>query len=100
MREFEGHYVFFVVISNLICGIIYLCASYGFIKEKKWTTAILFIAAFILIFIFIILVIYIFSGGVYEEKSIIEITLRTFITLVFALVSWNFITKKNQFYSY
>lgn len=100
MRKLEGHYVFFVVISNFICSIIYLSASYGFFKEKNWTTNILFTAALILIFIFAILVIYIFSGGIYEEKTIIEITLRTFITLVFTLVSWNFISKKNQFLSY
>ena len=100
MRKLEGHYVVFVVISNFICSIIYLSASYGFFKGKNWTTTILFIAALLLIFIFIILVIYIFNGGIYEEKTIIEITLRTFITLVFTLVSWNFISKKNQFLSY
>lgn len=86
-----------VVIANLICGIIYLFAGYGFLKEKSRTTNFLFTAAFILIFTFIFLVIYIFTGGIYEEKTIIAITIRTFITLVFALISWNFITKKNQF---
>jgi len=100
LREIEGHYVLFVVIANLICGIIYLCAGYGIFKEKNWTTNFLFIAAFILIFTFIVLVIYIISGGIYEEKTIIAITIRTFITLVFTLISWNFITKKNQFSGY
>ena len=94
LREHEGKYVLFVVIANFICSIIYLCSSYGFFKEKKWTATILFVAAFILIFIFIVLVIYIFTGGIYEEKTIMEITIRTFITLIFTLVSWNFISKK------
>jgi len=100
LREIEGNYVLFVVIANLICGVIYLFAGYGIFKEKNWTTNFLFIAAFILIFTFIVLVIYIISGGIYEEKTIIAITIRTFITLIFTLISWNFITKKNQLSGY
>jgi ABC-type transport system involved in multi-copper enzyme maturation permease subunit len=99
-RESEGKYFLVVVIGNFICGIIYLCAVYGFFKEKNWTTNILFIAAFILLFTFVILVIYIFTGSVYEEKTILNILIRTFITLVFTLISWNYITKKKQFSEY
>jgi hypothetical protein len=96
----NGFYVYFVVLSDLICGIIYLCAGYGLLKGKRWTTKFLFSAAFILLFTFIIMVLYIFRGGIYEEKTIIAIPIRTFITLVFSLISWNFITRKNQFSEY
>lgn len=97
VRKPDVNYVLFVVIADLICGIIYLCAGYGFFKGKTWTTKFLFIAAFILLFSFIILVIYIITGGIYEERTIIEIPIRTFITFVFTLISWNFITRKINF---
>lgn len=100
IRESEGNYVLVVVIANLICGIIYLCAGYGLFRSKPWTTKFLFSSAFILLLTFIILVIYIITGGIYEEKTIIAILIRTFITLIFTLISWNFITKKNQFSGY
>lgn len=99
-RKSAGNYVFFLITANLILGMIYLCASYGFFKEKNWTTTVLFCAAFLLIFIFIILLIYILKGGIYQGKTIMTITIRTFITLIFTLISWNFITKKNQFSGY
>ncbi|HET7118461.1 MAG TPA: hypothetical protein VFI29_18335 [Hanamia sp.] len=100
LRKSESNYIFFIEIADLICGIIYLCSGYGLFKEKIWTTKFLFIAAFILIFTFIILMIYIVIGGNYEEKTFIAIPIRTFITLVFTLISWNYITKKNQFPGY
>lgn len=93
----ESNPVFLMAIADLVCGVIYLCAGYGFFKEKIWTTKFLFSAAFILIFTFIIIIIYTFSGGNYEEKVFIAIPVRTFITLVFTLLSWNFITKKVNF---
>lgn len=100
LRKSESNYVFLIAIANLICGVIYLCAGYGLFKEKTWTTKFLFSAAFILLFTFIILIIYIYAGGNYEEKTFIAIPIRTFITLVFTLISWNYITKKNQFSGY
>ncbi len=37
VRAKEGNYVLFVVWANLISGILYLFASYGFALSKRWT---------------------------------------------------------------
>ena len=94
LRKSEGNYVLFIVYANLICAIIYVCAGYGFFKEKNWTTIWLFVASCILIVAFIALLVFIFTGGIYEEKTIIAMTFRTFITLIFTGISWKYLSKK------
>lgn len=96
IREMEGNYVLIVVYANLICAVIYVCSAYGFFKEKNWTTICLFVAASILILAFIGLLIHIYMGGVYEEKTIKSMSFRTLITLVFTGISWNYLSKEKQ----
>ncbi|MEO9144133.1 MAG: hypothetical protein ABI237_01125 [Ginsengibacter sp.] len=94
IRKIEGNYVPFVVYANLICGILYLFSGYGFWKEKKWTTRVLFIAACILIVTFSFALVYISEGGIYETKMVKAMTFRTIITIVLTGVSWKYISEK------
>ncbi len=95
MREKEGNYVLFVVVSNFIAGIIYLFAAYGLFTEKKWATKLLLVAVTILVMSFVGLLIHANTGGIYEQKTIIAMLSRIAITLAFAGISWFFITKKD-----
>ena len=94
IREKEGNYVLFVVLSNFISSIIYLFAAYGFAKSKKWTATILGISSIILIAAFIGLKIHANSGGIYETKTIGAMIFRISVTLVFAIIAYFTITKK------
>lgn len=94
IREKEGNYVLFIVVANFICAVLYLIAAYGFFKRKKWTTMILNIASGILIVAFIGLLIYIYSGGIYEHKTIGAMIFRTLLTVGFAFVSYKYISPK------
>lgn len=96
IRAKEGNYVLFIVWVNFISSIIYLVASYGFIKNKKWTTAILGISTLILINAFIGLIIYIKAGGVHETKTIGAMIFRITLTLIFAAVAYFTINKTKQ----
>lgn len=87
IRAKEGNYVLFVVWSNFISSILYLFAAYGFIKNRKWTAALLGISSLILIAAFIGLKIHASSGGIYETKTIGAMIFRISVTLVFALLS-------------
>ena len=53
IREKEGNYVPFIVWVNFISSIIYLIASYGLIKLKKWSTWLLGLSVVILTAAFI-----------------------------------------------
>lgn len=94
IREKDGHYVLFVVISNFIAGFLYLFAAYGLFKEKTWATKLLLITTTILVVSFVGLLFYVNSGGIYEQKTIKAMLSRIAITGAFAGISWFFITKK------
>lgn len=96
IRAKEGNYVLFVVWSNFISSILYLFAAYGFIKNKKWTTLLLGISTLILITAFVGLKIHANSGGIYETKTIGAMIFRISVTLVFAIIAYFTITKKNM----
>jgi hypothetical protein len=94
IRKPEDHYVFFIFFISFLCSFIYLFAAYGFYKEDKRTTIALFIAASILILAFMGLLVYIMMGGLYEIITIRSLMLRTFITIVFTIISWNCLVKQ------
>ncbi|HUX52807.1 MAG TPA: hypothetical protein VMV56_00190 [Williamwhitmania sp.] len=93
IRANEGNYVLLVVWANFLCSILYIIAAYGFIRAKKWTTLILGISATALIMAFIGLFIHIYSGGLYETKTIGAMTFRTVLTITFMILSYYSVTK-------
>ncbi|NND32485.1 MAG: hypothetical protein HKN76_07835 [Saprospiraceae bacterium] len=96
IRAKEGNYVLFIVWANFICSLLYLTSAYGFVRVKKWTTVPLGISVVILTIAFAGLVIYANSGGLYETKTIGAMIFRIIVTLVFALISYFFISKKHK----
>lgn len=96
IRAKEGNYVLFIVWANFISSIIYLAASYGFIKNKNWTSTILGISALILINAFIGFIIYIYADGVHETKTIGAMIFRIVVTIIFVAFAYFTINKKNQ----
>ena len=94
IRAKEGNYVLFVVWSNFISSLLYLFAAYGFVTTKKWTTLLLAISTTTLIIAFLGLILHIYSGGLYETKTISALIFRTSVTLVFTILAYFTITKK------
>ncbi len=95
IREKEGNYVLFVVVANFICAFLYMAAAYGFFTKKRWTTMVLNFSVGILIIAFIGLGIHIYSGGVYEEKTVYAMMFRTIVTIGFLMISLKYISKEN-----
>ncbi|MCB0410723.1 MAG: hypothetical protein KDD29_10925 [Flavobacteriales bacterium] len=95
IREKEGNYVLFVVISNFMAGFLYLVSAYGLLREKSWTTKLLLFTAITLIVCFIGLLFHINSGGIYEQKTIKAMLSRIAIAVAFTGMSWYFITRKS-----
>ncbi|MCC6684765.1 MAG: hypothetical protein IT247_06820 [Bacteroidia bacterium] len=88
IRAKEGNYVLFVVWSNFLSSLLYLSAVYGFIKGKKWTVYLLWIATGMLTATFIGLKLYVSAGGVYETKTIAAMIFRISITFVFTIIAY------------
>jgi len=96
IREKEGNYVLFVVVANFICAFLYLAAAYGFFTKKRWTTMALNFSVAVLVITFIGLEIHIYYGGIYEQKTVGAMIFRTFLTIGFALVSFYYISRKED----
>lgn len=97
IREKEGNYVLFVVISNFIAGFLYLTAAYGLFTEKTWASKLLLLTTTILIVSFVGLLIHANTGGIYEQKTIKAMLSRIAITSAFTVIAWFSINKiKNE----
>ena len=93
LREIEGNNVFFVVYINFFSSFVYLFSSYGFFKKCKWTTRILFITVGVLFASYFGLIFYIQTGRTIELTLLKVMMIRVFLTMIFAGVSWYFITR-------
>ena len=94
IRTKEGNYVLFVVLANFISSLLYLISAYGFLKIKSWTFKTLSVATVILIVALIGLFIHIYSGGIYETKTVFAMLFRISVTIVFTAIAYFSINKK------
>ena len=95
-KKVEGNFIYFIIFINLLSAIIYLTGSFGFFKEKAWIISFLFFSSLILVVSFIGLLVHVLTGGSYDEKIILTITFRTFITFIFTGVAWKYLSKKME----
>lgn len=95
IRAKEGNYVLFVVVSNFVCGILYLFAGFGLYTHKVWTTRLLIFSAMILIVSFAGLLLHINSEGLYEAQTVKAMIFRISITLVFSGISWYYLSRSS-----
>jgi hypothetical protein len=92
IRAKEGNYILFVVVSNFIAGFLYLISAYGLFFQKKWTTRLLLVTTTILVLSFAGLLWHINSGGIYEQQTIRAMLFRIGTTILFAGISWRYIS--------
>ncbi len=94
IRAKEGNYVLFIVWANFISSLLYLISAYGFLKIKSWTFKALSVATVILVVALIGLFIHIYSGGIYETKTVFAMLFRISVTIVFTAIAYFSINKK------
>jgi hypothetical protein len=93
IREKEGHFIPFVVWTNWICGMLYLIAAFGILRNQSWAKLLLIISLVILILAYIGLFIQINNNVPYETKTIGAMTFRIAVTALFIFLT-NKIDKK------
>ncbi|MFZ1806269.1 MAG: hypothetical protein WAU36_03550 [Cyclobacteriaceae bacterium] len=93
IREKEGNYVLFIVVTNFMAGFLYLLSAYGLFTDKVWTVRLLTITTVALILSFFGLLFHINSGGVYEEQTVKAMIFRISLTAIFAVLAWRSTSK-------
>jgi hypothetical protein len=94
IRAKEGNYVLFIVWANFISSLLYLISAYGFLKIKSWAFKALSVATVILVVALIGLFIHIYSGGIYETKTVFAMLFRISVTIAFTVIAYFSINKK------
>ena len=94
IRAEEGNYVLFIVWANFISSLLYLISAYGFLKIKSWAFKALSVATVILVVALIGLFIHIYSGGIYETKTVFAMLFRISVTIAFTVIAYFSINKK------
>jgi len=87
-REAAGNYVPFVLWFNFVMGLVYLVAGIGLWLQKRWAVWLsLFIAVATLI-VFALFGIHILQGGLFEQRTVIAMTLRTTVWMTISYVAY------------
>lgn len=94
-RQAAGNYVNFVVWFNFIAGFFYILAGLGFLLNKQWTTKLATSIAVATLLIFTGFAVHIFMDGSYEMRTVIAMTLRSTIWIVFAFAASSLAKKTN-----
>ncbi len=94
-RQQAGNYVPFVLWFNFLAGFLYLVAGIGIWKRQTWAAwlAVMIFTASVLVLV--LLGLHIGSGGSYEMRTLIAMTVRCSVWAVIALFCYRTILQKH-----
>lgn len=95
-RLAAGNYVNFVVWFNFIAGFFYIVAGLGFLLNKKWTAKLATTIAASTLLIFAAFGVHILMDGSYEMRTVMAMTLRSTIWIVFAIAAFSLAKNHNH----
>lgn len=97
-RVNSGNYVPFVVLFNFLSGFLYVMAGFGLWWQKNWAVKLSIFLLTSILLTYILLFIHIFTGGLYENRTIFAMAFRSVIWGITAFVSWKVIGCKKLCY--
>ena len=83
-----GSYVPFVLWFNFLAGFAYVVAGAGLWRGHRWALCLGISIAIASLFVFAALVVHINSGGAYEKRTVIALSLRILVWLTISAIAW------------
>ena len=83
-RTAAGNYVPFVLWFNFISGFAYVIAGVGLWLQQRWAVWLAAGIAVAIVLVFAAFGMHISSGGAYEQRTVIAMSLRTLVWVVIA----------------
>ena len=87
-RQAAGNYVPFVLWFNFLAGFAYIIAGAGLWLQKPWAVKLSFHIVVATLIVYATLGLYIFSGGLYEMRTIIAMSLRSVVWAFIAVLAY------------
>lgn len=93
-RIAAGNYVPFVLWFNFAAGFAYILTGAGLWMQQRWAVWLAFAIVIATALIFVAFGIYVHSGGAYEQRTVIAMSLRTLIWIVIAVLANHALRRK------
>lgn len=95
-RIAAGNYVPFVLWFNFVAGFAYVVAGAGLWLQQRWAVWLAVTIAIATALVFVAFGAYIYSGGEYEQRTVIAMSLRTLVWVVIATVATRMLLRKQS----
>lgn len=87
-REAAGNFIPYVLWFNFVMGLIYIIAGIGLWLQKKWAAWLSIFIAVSTLVVFAILGVHIYLGGLFEQRTIGAMTLRSSLWSIISIVAY------------
>ena len=87
-RAAAGNYVPFVLWFNFLAGFAYVVAGIGLWRQQRWAAWLAVAIAAATALVFAVFGAHIASGGAYEQRTVIAMSLRTLVWAVIAVLAY------------
>jgi hypothetical protein len=87
-RTAAGNYVPFVLWFNFVAGFTYVAAGAGLWLQHRWAVWLAVAIAAATAFTFAAFGVHVYSGGAYEQRTVIAMSLRTLVWVTIAAIAW------------
>lgn len=93
-RAAAGNYVPFVLWFNFLAGFAYVGAGAGLWLSQRWAVWLAIAIAAATFFAFAALGEHVDSGGTYERRTVIAMSLRTLVWMTIATIAWRGLARR------
>ncbi len=87
-RAMAGNYVPFVLWFNFVAGFAYVIAGFGLWMQQRWGVWLSIMITAATAFTFAAFGVHVFTGGLYELRTVIAMSMRTVVWLVISFIAW------------
>jgi hypothetical protein len=88
-RSAAGNYVPFVLWFNFVAGFAYVIAGAGLWMQQRWGAWLALVIAATTALTFVAFGAHVASGGIYEQRTVIAMSLRTLVWVAIAVIAWH-----------
>ena len=93
-RAAAGNYVPFVLWFNFLAGFAYVVAGAGLWLSQRWAVWLAIAIAIATFFAFAALGEHVDSGGAYERRTVVAMSLRTLVWVTIATIAWRGLARR------
>lgn len=83
-----GNYVPFVLWFNFVAGFAYVIAGAGLWMQQRWAAWLAVVIAAATALTFAAFGAHVYTGGAYEQRTVVAMSLRMLVWVVIAVIAW------------